>query len=255
MDNAVSSSSSSSPESAPAPASRASLTLTLLDAISGDGTTTTPLPLVFEKRSPLPPDLVKPVWVDEEPTRPMHVRRLRTEVPNPDPVDTGLHDLPPNLTINLGECIGHGRSGLIFKVQVEPVAPIAPVEPSSPSGSSGISTPSTTALPALVAKIGRQHFNKWLLREAWFYEEMQSLQGLVIPRCYGLYSALIPHPSNHASSFLPWPWLEGWRPRNSTGSPSLPTSSSNLRETRGEGQGGRKGGRGRGGYVGLFWGF
>lgn len=208
-------------ESAPASASRESESLTLLDsdAIS--------LPLVFEKHSPLPYDLVKPVWVDEEPTRPMPVRRLRRGTKVPNPVDTGTHhahDLPPNLTIKLGECIGHGRSGLIFKVQVEPVSqgPSAS-SPSGSSGSSGISTPSTMVRPPpLVAKIGRQHFNKWLLREAWFYEEMQSLQGVVIPRCYGLYSARIPRPSGHdhdhaSGSFVPWPWLEGWRLREFNG--------------------------------------
>lgn len=224
MDNAVSSNSSSFPLSS-------SCTHFDSDAIS--------LPLVFEKQSPLPPDLVKPVWVDEEPTRPMPVRRLRTKVPNP--VDTGTHhahDLPSNLTIKLGECIGHGRSGLVFKVQVEPVAPVAPVETSSPSGSSRISTPSTTALPALVAKIGRQHFNKWLLREAWFYEEMQSLQGLVIPRCYGLYSALIPRPSGHdhdhaSGSFVPWPWLEGWRLREFSGQDVSPEVLLHTYEKRG----------------------
>lgn len=121
----------------------------------------------------------------------MPVRRLRTEVPNPDI----HHDLPPNLNIKLGDCIGHGRSGITFKVE--------------PVGLS--SSTSSTVLPPLVAKIGRQHFNKWLLREAWFYEEMQSVQGVVIPWCYGLYSARI--PPGHA--FLPW--LEGWRLREFSG--------------------------------------
>lgn len=62
---------------------------------------------------------------------------------------------------------------------------------------------------------------------------MQSLQGLVIPRCYGLYSALIPRPSNYASSFLPWPWLEGWRLREFNGQPVSPEVLLHTYEKRG----------------------
>lgn len=62
---------------------------------------------------------------------------------------------------------------------------------------------------------------------------MQSLQGVVIPRCYGLYSALIPRPSNYASSFLPWPWLEGWRLREFNGQPVSPHFLLHTYEKRG----------------------
>lgn len=60
---------------------------------------------------------------------------------------------------------------------------------------------------------------------------MQSLQGLVIPRCYGLYSALIPRPSNHASSFLPW--LEGWHLREFNGQAVSPDVLLHTYEKRG----------------------
>lgn len=85
----------------------------------------------------------------------MPVRRLRTQTPTPEI----HHDLPANLVLKLGECVGDGRSGIVFKV--EPV---------------GLPSDALNAnLPPLVAKFGRQHYSKWLLREAYFYKEMQSI--------------------------------------------------------------------------------
>lgn len=115
---------------------------------------------------------------------------VRQEIDN-SPNPSIYHDLPSNLVLKLGECIAVGRSGIVF--HVEPVG-----LPSSVPGAT---------LPPLVAKIGRQYYSKWLLREAWFYEEMQSLQGVVVPWYYGIYSARIPVTSDQA--FLPW--LEGWK--------------------------------------------
>lgn len=34
-------------------------------------------------------------------------------------------------------------------------------------------------------KIARRHRVPWLARDAWFYDEMEYLQGSVLPYCYG----------------------------------------------------------------------
>lgn len=149
--------------------------------------------LTLFKQTPLPEDLIQEFCHDPDPTnphlRPLPPRRLRTHVPDPDI----HHDLPTNLVLKLGECIGHGRSGIVFKVKPAGLPSDAP----------------NATLPPLVAKFGRQHYSKWLLREAFFYEEMQSLQGVVVPWCYGFYSARIPVVPGQG--FIPW--LKGWRLR------------------------------------------
>lgn len=63
-----------------------------------------------------------------------------------------------------------------------------------------LNLPSGSYVPHLVAKFGRPGSGKFLLREAWFYDEMQTLQGEVISSCYSLYSVRIPR----GSVFLPW---------------------------------------------------
>lgn len=72
--------------------------------------------------------------------------------------------------------------------------------------------------PQLVLKMGRQQRCANLARSAWFYEDMECLQGVAVLRCYGLFSAKIPavqqsllRPWNHESAsaadfrpFLNW---------------------------------------------------
>ena len=40
-------------------------------------------------------------------------------------------------------------------------------------------------LPPLVLKAGCFKRRAEIAREAWFYDEMECLQGVVVPRCYG----------------------------------------------------------------------
>lgn len=47
-------------------------------------------------------------------------------------------------------------------------------------------------IPPLICKIAPHRRNKPIAREAWFYDEMQTLQGLIIPCCYGFFVAQIP---------------------------------------------------------------
>ncbi|KZV82126.1 hypothetical protein EXIGLDRAFT_778945, partial [Exidia glandulosa HHB12029] len=70
------------------------------------------------------------------------------------------------LNLELGEYIGSGRSGIVFAVDT--------------TGTHG-------GLPPLVLKIARQERCQSVAREAWFYEELECLQGVVLPRCYGCF--------------------------------------------------------------------
>jgi hypothetical protein len=44
------------------------------------------------------------------------------------------------------------------------------------------------ALPPLVIKVAARRRSEDLAREAWFYEEMEGLQGVAIARCYGFFT-------------------------------------------------------------------
>ncbi|EPQ52942.1 hypothetical protein GLOTRDRAFT_46075 [Gloeophyllum trabeum ATCC 11539] len=47
-------------------------------------------------------------------------------------------------------------------------------------------------IPPLVVKVANRDFCDNLSKEAWMYEEMESLQGVAIPRCYGYSVSEIP---------------------------------------------------------------
>lgn len=98
--------------------------------------------------------------------------------------------LPPpgnlSLHLTLGNKIGRGRVGRVYEATVD-------LTKSSPELSKMV-------LPPLVVKISRRHDAKRLAREAYYYEEMECLQGCAIARYYGLYRTVI-HPT---TNFLPW---------------------------------------------------
>jgi len=77
---------------------------------------------------------------------------------------------PKGLCINLrlGDKVGNGRVGRIHGVDI---------------------LDSTGPLPPLVAKFALHGHLYSLEREAWFYEEMESLQNVSIARCYGFFIA------------------------------------------------------------------
>ncbi|KAJ3535022.1 hypothetical protein NM688_g7036 [Phlebia brevispora] len=72
--------------------------------------------------------------------------------------------LPPpghlSLRLYLGPRLGYGRAGGLF--------------------------------PPLVAKISRPKMEKELEHEAFYYDEMETIQGIVIPRCYGFFTGVLP---------------------------------------------------------------
>lgn len=146
--------------------------------------------MTLTKLAPLPTDFILETRaIHASFRRALPERQLRFYNPCPEL----YHVLPKHLDLTFGECIGHGRSGYVFKA-----APIgSPLD---------VTVPNASKLPPLVAKVARPGYNKWLLRETWFYEEMQSLQGLVIPWCYGLFYARI---SADLSELAFIPWLRG----------------------------------------------
>ena len=71
----------------------------------------------------------------------------------------------------LGDKRGSGRSSIVHNVEFAP-AQILPGH-----------------LPPLVLKIGRSNRRAEIAYEAWFYDELECLQGVVLPRCYGWFEA------------------------------------------------------------------
>lgn len=81
-----------------------------------------------------------------------------------------------NLTLRtfIAEYLGSGRTGLVYALR-----------------SPFLSDAAITS-PDLVFKFARSHRCADLYRESWFYDEMECLQGVAVPRCFGLFEATIP---------------------------------------------------------------
>ncbi|GJJ14147.1 hypothetical protein Clacol_008407 [Clathrus columnatus] len=80
--------------------------------------------------------------------------------------------LPPagneHLSIDLGEVLGNGRVGTVHCATL---------------------LTHHTELPPLVVKISRHGHSENMEKEAWFYEELEPIQGIAVPRCYGFFQA------------------------------------------------------------------
>ena len=105
-------------------------------------------------------------------------------VPNKCPTSSTKATPPSNppgkltLRLSLGDKIGSGACGFVYEA----------IDVSL----SGSPRPSKSALPPLAVKIC-QNFKPYKLpREAFIYEEMESLHGLVVPRYYGCFETTIP---------------------------------------------------------------
>ncbi|KAF8522500.1 hypothetical protein JB92DRAFT_2887122 [Gautieria morchelliformis] len=84
--------------------------------------------------------------------------------------------LPPpgNLCLHVSlkpERLGYGRVGSVYPLRIDDT--------------------NQYALPALVIKVAARRRSDDLAREAWFYEEMEDIQGVAIARCYGFFTAEI----------------------------------------------------------------
>ena len=110
--------------------------------------------------------------------------------------------LPPdgNLTLScvLDESVGNGSSGVVYGTKSQDVRGPAGAEVKIQA----LPSEDGYRLPQLVLKMGRQQRCANLAREAWFYEDMECLQGVAVPRCYGLFSAKI--PTVQQSLLRPW---------------------------------------------------
>jgi hypothetical protein len=90
--------------------------------------------------------------------------------------------LPPagdlRLELALGKKAGSGASGLVYTVARAIVHDVSP-------------SVSAATLPPLVVKVSIGERARMLLREASVYDEMECLQGVVVPRCFGYFEAEI----------------------------------------------------------------
>lgn len=78
-----------------------------------------------------------------------------------------------HLTLKLGSRLSRGRCGVVHTASVS-------LCNSSPEISSFF-------VPPLVAKISYSDKHEDLAHELFYYEEMESLQGVAVPRCFGLF--------------------------------------------------------------------
>ncbi|TFY73712.1 hypothetical protein EWM64_g10300 [Hericium alpestre] len=131
-------------------------------------------------------DLIKPEPLSDEyrAHRPYAVRE--GGIPPRRPSALGP---PGNLVLSCSidkEPIGDGRSSLVYEVQNE------------------ILSDPNVSVPPLVLKIARNnmYFNIDFALEKWFYDEMESIQGVAIPRCYGLFKVGL--SEDLASDVRPW---------------------------------------------------
>ena len=114
-------------------------------------------------RIAVPLDVV-PLWdiYPDDPSGLVYVPLPPSTLPEPGTVHVHLA---------LGEKRESGRSGVVHNVEVLPTQPLP------------------GHLPPLVLKVGRFNGRAAIAREAWFYDEMECLQGVVVPRCYGWFEA------------------------------------------------------------------
>ncbi|KAI0054333.1 hypothetical protein BV25DRAFT_1833686 [Artomyces pyxidatus] len=137
-----------------------------LDALVQDSATNDFVPVALHRLT-VPLDLV-PARYHPRPD-PQFDRLILESIPERPP-----SLLPPlgeaHLHARLGKFIGDGHSSVVFELD--------DVQLDS-------SSPDPQSVPRLVVKIARSNRLAALAREAWFYDEMECLQGSSIARCYG----------------------------------------------------------------------
>ncbi|CAL1713708.1 unnamed protein product [Somion occarium] len=103
------------------------------------------------------------------------------ETIGPEPPARLPSKLPPpgklHASLRLTRRIASGRAGIVFEAELDEDA-------SSPKLT-------TASLPRLIVKVCRPTTYYRVSREAFYYEEMESLQGRVIPRYYGLFQTTL----------------------------------------------------------------
>ena len=120
------------------------------------------MPLTLFRRSTRP---AKTLIIDSDYYGEVEGAPTRSPSELPPPGDQCLH-----VSLN-PERLGFGRLGSVYSLKVN--------------------DPSESSLPPLVVKVAVRHRSERMSREAWFYEEMERLQGTSIPLCYGYFTAEI----------------------------------------------------------------
>ena len=90
----------------------------------------------------------------------------------------------PHLSLELGECLGSGRTAVVYAARIVEIAPV---------GSASDCPKPTVEDPELCVKIARPNRSRTLAREAWVYDQLKEgpVQGTCVPRCYGFFSATL----------------------------------------------------------------
>lgn len=126
----------------------------------------------------MPLDLVRPIIREYNPQSPRHYAELPARRPSTQPsAGSG------SLRASLGGYISHGHSSMVFALKDVTIQNV----------------PLEVAPPPLVVKIARLNRVTSLMREAWFYDEMECLQGASIPRCYGYFEMELHEDSTKAA--------------------------------------------------------
>ena len=106
-------------------------------------------------------------------------------VPNKSSISDNLTPVTPShppgkltLRLSLGEKIGAGACGFVYEA--------------TDVSLSGSPRCPKSALPPLVVKISRNGRAAGIEHEAFYYEEMECIQGVVVPRYYGFFQADVP---------------------------------------------------------------
>ena len=128
---------------------------------------TSPSATVVCERRTLPQDLIRSVYFKPSlKSLDVYLKELPARRPS---------SLPPagngHLEATLGNFIGYGHSSTVFSLKDVAVHGL----------------PASSVVPPLVAKIARLDRVTSVMRDAWFYDEMECLQGSTIPRCYGYF--------------------------------------------------------------------
>lgn len=131
------------------------------------GSSSTPVTL---DRKHIPSKLIHPIIQDASGTKVAHLYVGSSDMPGRPP-----SLLPPSpqlcLQATVGEFLGEGRSSVVFALDNVNIPGLG----------------SDVVVPPLVAKVSRPYRVSWVAREAWFYDEMECLQGSVVPRHFGYF--------------------------------------------------------------------
>ncbi|KAI0060739.1 hypothetical protein BV25DRAFT_1917561 [Artomyces pyxidatus] len=139
-----------------------------LEGVVQDSATGGSVPVTLHRKN-APLDLVAPHHILRRPMAPVLLESTPERPPSRLPPPGTSH-----LRCHAGEFIGDGQSSIVFaadKVELDGAPPDA------------------RSVPRLVVKIARSNRLAALARDAWFYDEMECLQGSSIARCYGWFEA------------------------------------------------------------------